>query len=117
MVPRKLRVLIISMGGPRQEELTRLFQQDDDFEPPTFSSGIPSRSLRSRGKFFECAHQAGVLPETEWQAVQNHAGAQHFDCLQDVPVSGPRRGSDHDRSLHYSVELRRKAKTVNVVGL
>lgn len=130
---RKIRLLIISMGGPRQEALQEFFSRDEmlqDFELPTFCPGIPSRCLRNRESFFQHIHDAGLLPELEWEALsqQNnvvhpdnaddscHNHQQHadsfFDCLHNVPVM-ERRGSDYDRTLHYAVEIWRKAKTIN----
>ena len=122
---RKLRVLIISMGGRRQEVLQELFESQSmrqSFEPPTFCPGIPSRSLRNREQFFRHCHAVGILPEAEWEALQEaFANTQYqehhyhfFDCLKDLPISTEgRRGSDYDLSVHYSVELWRKVKTVN----
>jgi hypothetical protein len=123
---RKLRVLVITMGSERQQHIETLFgQMDDAFEPPAFSPGVPSRSLRNRSEFFRYAHQAGLLPQEEWEAIQatskalqacNHEEIlteRFFDCLDDVPVTTGRRGGAQDILLHYSVELWRKAKTVN----
>ena len=123
---RKLRVLIISMGGRRQEVLQDLFASHlslrQSFEPPTFCSGIPSRSLRSREPFFRHCQSVGLLPEAEWEALQEgfvnpqyqEHREQFFDCLKDVPIpTEGRRGSECDLRIHYSEELWRKAKTVN----
>ena len=135
----KLRVMIITMGGPRQAALREQFAQllpDDDFAEPVFVPGIPARSLRNRRRFFQHVADAGLLPEAEWQALQqqhyqqqqqqedddedeNHqestaSSDSFFDCLQDVPITRRRRHhrqGKHD--LHYSVELWRKAKTLN----
>jgi len=122
---RKLRVLIITMGGARQEILQDLFESSplcESFEPPTFCPGIPSRSLRNRENFFLHCYTAGLLPEAEWEALQERFVStayreqpeRLFECLKDVPVpTEGRRGSDVDVSLHYSVEIWRKAKTLN----
>jgi len=123
---KKLRVLILSLGGPRQAVLQALFASTplllESFEPPVFLSGIPSRSLRNRESFFRHCHQAGLLPEGEWAALQKgfrraeyrQHSERFFECLEGVPVTTEgRRGSEYDVSVHYSVELWRKAKTVN----
>ena len=123
---KKLRVLILSLGGPRQAVLRDMFASTPalsaSFAPPVFVPGIPSRSLRNRESFFRHCHRAGLLPEAEWAALQKGfrtaAYRQHserfFECLEGVPVTTEgRRGSEYDVSLHYSVELWRKAKTVN----
>jgi len=122
---RKLRPLIITMGGARQESMEQLFaSMPDDFEPPAFSPGIPSRSLRNRFEFLRVAHEVGLVPDAEWQAIeaaqsnqvyQKHPN-QFWDCLKDIPVTPGRRGSEHDIKLHYSVELWQKAKGVNRGG-
>ena len=119
---RKLRPLIITMGGARQEYMEQLFAtMKDDFEPPAFSSGIPSRSLRNRQEFLTTAFEVGLVPDDEWiaiEAAQNDPRyEQHperfWECLNNVPVTAGRRGSDHDVKLHYSRELWQKAKTLN----
>jgi hypothetical protein len=123
---RKLRVLIISMGGARRKFLEEQLFQDpaiqESFEPPAFSPGVPSRSLRSRRTFFEAFHQAGLLPEAEWHAIrESFDDGRHEqcpnrwldECLVDVPVEKGRHGNEADVRLHYSVELWRKAKTIN----
>jgi hypothetical protein len=123
---RKLRVMIISMGGERQRVMERIFAEphmQEQFEPPTFSPGIPSRSIRNRNDFFRVAHEAGLIPDgPEWTALQlaaddpyykEHAD-RFFDCLCDIPVvQEGRRGSPQDTSIHYSRELWRKAKALN----
>ena len=119
---RKLRPLIITMGGERQESMEELFaSMSDDFEPPAFSPGIPSRRLRNRFDFLRTAHEVGLIPGAEWKAIdaaktvpayQLHPD-QMFDCLNDVPVTPGRKGSEQDIKLHYSVELWQKAKGLN----
>jgi len=122
--PRKLRAMIITMGGERQKHMEELFAHQymaQHFEPPVFSPGVPSRSLRNRYEFFRFAHDAGLIPQAEWEAIQraqkNPIYQEHperfFECLDDVPVTQGRQGSQFDVQLHYSVELWRKAKTVN----
>lgn len=122
---RKLRVIIITMGGERQKYMEELFQNPSmarDFETPVFfSPGVPSRRLRNRVEFFRIAHQAGLVPDEEWNAIEeaslNPIYLKHtdrfFECLGAVPVAEGRRGSRYDVKLHYSVELWRKARTVN----
>ncbi|KAL3909973.1 MAG: hypothetical protein SGILL_007875, partial [Bacillariaceae sp.] len=102
----------------------------DDFEPPVFSPGVPSRELRNRYKFLYHANRAGLLPKAEWDAIRKAHGQPHddtqpiphpqqqsnnfFDCLKDLPVtSEKRRGSQYDLKVHYSVELWRKARGIN----
>lgn len=112
------------MGGPRQKSMEELFAHPDmavDFEAPVFSVGVPSRSLRARLEFFKAAHAAGLLPQAEWEAIQTTTDNPYYqeqtkrfyECFADVPVTQGRHGSQQDIKLHYSVELWRKAKTVN----
>jgi hypothetical protein len=64
-----------------------------------------------------------LLPEPEWDALEKALDnpvyqkdpESFFECLKDVPVTTQgRRGSDYDiNGVHYTVELWRKAKTVN----
>jgi GR25 family glycosyltransferase involved in LPS biosynthesis len=119
---RKLRPLIITMGGARKEYMEQLFAtMKDDFETPVFSPGIPSRSLRNRHEFLTTAFEVGLVPNDEWKAIkaaQNDPRYQQhperfWECLNKVPVKKGRRGSDHDVKLHYSRELWQKAKTLN----
>ena len=70
---RKLRVLVITLGGEREESIRRMFQDEslsNDFEAPTFVPGIPSRSLRNRRDFLRICHSVGLLPEAEWEALK-----------------------------------------------
>jgi hypothetical protein len=121
---RKLRVLVITMGGPRQEHIENLFSHPTmsaHFDKPIFSPGIPQRSLRNRYEFLRYANEAGLLPEQEWEAIRKaqESGIHEkkpetfFDCLSDIPVTQGRRGSAYDVTIHYSVEFWRKAKTIN----
>jgi hypothetical protein len=121
---RKLKVLVITMGGNRQELIQSMFEDylNDHFEPPVFSPGVPSRELRNRYKFLYWANEAGLLPTEEWKAI-HHANAtgnydgplsnKFFDCLADITVTPGRRGSQGDVKLHYSVELWRKGRALN----
>jgi hypothetical protein len=120
---RKLRVLVISMGGPRQEAIDAMFAEYSDyFEPPTFCPGIPARSIRVRSEFYRIAHTVGLIPDVEWDALQegfqNALYQEHpnrfFECLQNVPITTiGRLGSTSDLEVHYSVELWRKSKGLN----
>jgi hypothetical protein len=128
---RKLKVLVITMGGIRQEQIQNMFDNHlkEHFESPVFSPGIPSRELRNRYRFLYWANQAGLLPTEEWQAIHdanatgNYNGPmsnKFFGCLADIEVeSGAegglqrRRGSQDDVKLHYSVELWRKGRAIN----
>eukprot|EP00980_Cylindrotheca_fusiformis_P015450 scaffold4343_cov144-Cylindrotheca_fusiformis.AAC.28 len=112
------------MGGERKECIESLFNHHsmkDHFEPPGFSPGVPSRTLRNRFEFFRVANEAGILPEQEWEAIKNgqetyslqKSTESFFDCLEGIPVTEGRWGSASDKKLHYSVELWRKAKTIN----
>jgi GR25 family glycosyltransferase involved in LPS biosynthesis len=122
IIGRKLRPLVISMGGERETHIRALFDQmKEDFEEPVFSPGIPQRSLRTRSNFFPIAYEAGLIPEAEWEALkvgihsedyQLHT-KQLYECLKDIPVTEHRKGNDNDVKLHYSVELWRKAKGLN----
>jgi hypothetical protein len=126
---RKLRALVITLpNSSRQEHIRAMFASvATDFEPPVFSEGIPQRSLRNRLECLRICHQAGLVPDVEWQAIQaamadRDAGeAERRDpkrflnhCLAHVPVNTQgRRGSKADLKVHYSTELWRKAKTIN----
>jgi GR25 family glycosyltransferase involved in LPS biosynthesis len=113
------------MGGHRQEAIERMFETlSDDFESPVFSPGVPARNLRSRSEFFRTAHETGLLPLDEWDALeqgfQDPLYQEHperfFECLRNVPIaktSDRRKGSKFDLEQHYSVELWRKSKTIN----
>ena len=128
-VPRKLKVLVITTeGSERQASIRELFQAThtmrDQFETPVFSPSVSSRTLRNRIQFFKVVHEAGLIPEQEWEALfQQHAAAmsgdsshssserdpgKFFDCLKDVPVLEGRRGSKSDVKLHYSKEVRKE---------
>ena len=123
---RKLKALIISMpGSTRKAHKEELFAHPlmrEYFEPPVFSDGVVSRQLKNRFGCLSAAHEAGLIPDHEWAALErtfhdkDYAESdpeRYFDCLQDVPVVPGRQGSRNDVALHYSVELWRKAKTIN----
>jgi len=119
---RKLRVLVITMGGPREEAVKKMFAEcSQHFEPPSFCPGVPARGLRTRQFFFQIAHQAGLIPAAEWEALQLASQNPQFqkrpdlffECLKDVPVTTSRHGSQAHQELHYSVELWRKSKALN----
>ena len=118
--------MIITMGGEREAQMMALFDHpflQQHFEPPVFSPGIPSRSLRNRNQCLKYAHMAGLIPDgPEWTALEQAAndpqyqGTQadrFFECLQDIPVASGRRGSQQDVQVHFSCELWRKAKSLN----
>jgi hypothetical protein len=111
------------MGGERQDHIKKMFSQPsmaEHFEV-SFSPGIFSRSLRSRYEFFKIANDVGIIPKQEWEAIKNAQATYSkqkiteifFDCLKNIPVTQDRWGSEEDKELHYSVELWRKAKTIN----
>ena len=134
---RKLRPLIITMGGPRQTYLQQMFAHPRlaaHFAPPTFSPGVPVRSIRNCRNLLTKAHEAGLLPEAEWEALSTKGEelwesnpAHYLDALTDpaqpgssqsphpspvIPIS-ERHGSQRDRKLHYSVELWWKSKSIS----
>ena len=113
------------MGSPRKEHIENLFadpRMAQHFEPPVFTPGVSSRSLRNRHEFLRVANEAGLLPKQEWEALlaahkEGKFTTRHterfFECLEGIPVTQGRKGSREDVKLHYSVELWRKAKTLN----
>ena len=122
---RKLRVLVITLGGDRQKKIEDMFADPlmaQHFEPPTFSMGVTSRHIRNRVNLIQTAYDAGLVPEREWRAIMEYEQSGEsegkpteccFDCLNDVPVTQGRNGSREDVKLHYTVELWRKAKAIN----
>lgn len=115
---RKLRPLVITMGGPRQEAIRELFaQMSDDFEEPVFSPGVPSRSIRNRLDLWSHFYDLGLIPQAEWDVIQANKDNPEYqlhpermdEIFDRVPVE-PRFGSDN---LHYATELWRKARGVN----
>jgi hypothetical protein len=103
------------------EDLFRQPQMAQHFEAPVFSPGVSSRNLRTRFDLLENANAAGLLPPEEWIAIKNAKGNElyekhaelFFNCLEGVPVTQGRRGSEYDKKVHYSVELWQKAKSLN----
>ena len=122
---RKLRVLVITLGGDRQQKIEDMFSDPTmrkHFEKPTFSMGVSSRHIRNRFNFIKVAYEAGLLPEKEWRAVlesvedrryEGQPTERFFDCLEGIEVTQGRHGSREDIKLHYTVELWRKAKAIN----
>lgn len=123
---RKLKVLVITMpGSERKAHIEAMFAHPtlaEQFEPPQFSDGVPSRGIRSRFTMLETCHRAGLVPDAEWEAIkakqeslagESHCPENFFDCLNQVPIGESRMGSENDVKLHYSVEFWRKAKTIN----
>ena len=123
MKQKKLKVVIITMGGERQEILSKMFSSPsfrDDFDVE-FSPGIHQRSIRNREGMLKYAYLAGVLPEKEWKTLEpifsGKIKREHYDIDEilksaGVEVGRGRRGSESDQALHYSVEFWRKAKTL-----
>jgi len=128
------------MGGPRQSHLAEMFAHPRlaaHFAPPAFSPGVPMRSIRNCRNLLTKAHEAGLLPEAEWEALSTTGirlweqnPLYYLDALTDparpgssqavctnpvVPLLDPaqRRGSQRDVRLHYSVELWWKAKSIS----
>ena len=125
------------MGGSRQTYLQQMFAHPRlaaHFAPPAFSPGVPVRSIRNCRNLLTKAHEAGLIPEAEWEALSTKGGelwednpAYYLDALTDptnpgssqkihpsplVPIS-ERHGSQRDRKLHYSVELWWKSKSIS----
>lgn len=119
MKRRKLRILVITMGGPRQEAIQTMFEHCADRFEISFCPGIPSRLIRTREGFFRTAYEAGLIPLAEWEALQigliQYPKDPNFfaRCLQNVPVTENRHGSLEHKKLHYSVEFWRKSKALN----
>jgi hypothetical protein len=136
---RKLRPLVISMGGERQEKIMKMFEaMSSHFEPPTLSPGVPQRKLRNRMGLISTAYDAGLIPQEEWEAFLQSQGEiptnayynddndnsskdrppsdQRLLCRawHDVPLTPleERKGSTWDVSQHYTAEFWRKAKTL-----
>ena len=122
---RKLRVLVITLGGDRKQKIEDMFSDPimkNHFEKPTFSMGVSSRHIRNRMNFLKVAYDAGLLPEKEWFEVlesvedkryEGQPTERFFDCLENIEVTKGRHGSREDVELHYTVELWRKAKSIN----
>jgi len=121
---RKLRPLVITMGGKRKEYISEMFSHPamaPYFEPPAFSPGVPQRELRNRMGLMTHAGKAGIIPQPEWEALSSPQAKilneddpkTLFEVLDDVPVEPGRLGSDFDVKLHYSIELWQKAKGIN----
>lgn len=133
--PRKLRPLVISLGGRRQQDILEMFAHPTMaayFEAPSFSLGIPQRELRNQMSLLKHAGQAGILPDAEWAVLRQYyydensryqekenkavgtASSTLLDTLlKDIPVEPGRMGSDFDKGIHYSKELWQKAKGIN----
>lgn len=134
---RKLRPLVISMGGDRQKKIMNMFESmSSHFELPTFSPGVPQRKIRNRMGLISTAYEAGLIPQQEWEAfLQSHGEipTSSYYCDNDdhrppsdqlllckawqaVPLTPitkeqqQRKGSTLDISQHYTAEFWRKAK-------
>ena len=123
---RKLRPLVITMNDERKSYIKEMFAHPimaKHFEPPAFSPGVPQRELRNRMNLLAHAGEAGIIPEHEWKALQSEEAKALleedpntlFDVFEklNVPVLPGRKGSEFDKSMHYSKELWQKAKGIN----
>ena len=123
---RKLKVLVItSPDSDRQASIQAMFatpEMEEYFEPPQFTPAVSSRRLGNRMECLRTAHQAGLIPDIEWNALQQAVDQdpeieihshRFFDSLKSIPAQPGRRGNAEDVKLHYSVEFWRKAKTIN----
>lgn len=98
----------------RQEQIMRMFSSHPSlvahFEPPTFSPGVPSRDLRNRVKFLEHCHNAGILPDVEWEgicrAVREQQQQQTHPTTTDAAEAGEDRvkNDDGDAASHDQEE-------------
>jgi hypothetical protein len=75
MKRQKLRIMIITGGGSRQQSMEKLFEailraHPDDVEPPVYAAAVPARSLRSRLSLLRTANEARLLPHKEWEAIE-----------------------------------------------
>jgi len=116
---------VITLGGDRRHQIEEMFEDlvmAEHFEKPMFSEGVTSRYIRNRFNFFKTAHDAGLLPEKEWEAIleateektyEGQPTERFFDCLEGIEVTKGRHGCQEDVELHYTVELWRKAKAIN----
>jgi hypothetical protein len=62
----KIRLLVITMGGPRQALIEKMFASSPTLSSEfdlTFSPGVPSRSIRARVPLYEMALKCGLLDE------------------------------------------------------
>lgn len=74
MERRKLRPLVISMGGKRQEYIEAMFDDPimkEYFERPSFSPGVPQRDLRNSFTLIQHAGEAGIIPPAEWEILSS----------------------------------------------
>lgn len=104
-----LKALIITMGGTRRETLETLIAVHNTTNSvkiqATFVPGVPSRALRSRNSFAYYCNQAGLLPESEWEAVRD--GSKSWEEAL-AAVAPPQPGAQH-----YLLELWQKGKALN----
>lgn len=72
---RKLRPLVISMGGKRKEYIEDMFLNDpvmkEHFEKPYFVPGVSQRELRNSFSFIQHAGKAGIIPPEEWDILSS----------------------------------------------
>lgn len=120
----KIKVLIVTLGGERQRILQDMFNSPgicDDFVVE-FSPGVHQRELRNRVGVLKYAHLAGILPDEEWNALEQvildenrHDSFNISDVLRsaDVKVNSDRNGSKSDKELYFSEEFWRKAKSLS----
>lgn len=122
---RKIRIIVITMGGSRKEIINEMFNHPNvkDHFDIAYVDGIYQRKLRNRSDFFHIAYQAGILPENEWNVLRegllNPLYQQYperlYECLSTIPINSDpnRKGNQYDIQMHYSVELWKKARTIN----
>jgi GR25 family glycosyltransferase involved in LPS biosynthesis len=80
MQKRKVRIMIITGGGSRQQSMEKLFEailraHPDDVDPPVYAAAVPARSLRSRFSLLRTANEARLLPDKEWEAIERIHGS------------------------------------------
>ena len=117
---KKLRPLVITMGGQRKAYITEMFKHPElcsHFESPTFSPGIPSRHIRNRKRLLHTCYLANLLSDEEWENIENDRSVEMIDESSDDEknISSEihiRKGRKRDINVPYSVELWRKAKSL-----
>lgn len=125
----KLKVIIITMGGERQKILENIFTSSSYkpyFEKPVFTSGCPSRSIRSRSGLLSKAHDIGLIPSSEWDAIHSSLSLNEklSNLLSDATNAPTIKESAYDqdgkqeqkveekKEQHYSEELWYKCRSL-----
>lgn len=113
---RKIRLLIITMGGRRKEIIEEMFIQNEILSKHfsvEFSPGVPVRSIKTQKGLWKTANDAKLFYPEEWEQMKKvdfdpDILIENYDKTKNYHKN--RKGRKIDLEVPYCLELWRKSK-------